>query len=107
MRKAQKKLDWLQIIIIFALLFIVLVITGCTSREPAPFINQSAVEPALVEVEATEEAAVVNEAEAVVVETAVTPEPIDECLACHIDKEMLIATADPEEEVISENEGEG
>ena len=49
-RKAQKKLDWLQIIIIFALLFIVLVITGCTSREPAPFINQSAVEPALVEV---------------------------------------------------------
>lgn len=36
-------------------------------------------------------------------ETAV----VDECLACHIDKEQLIATADPEEEVINENEGEG
>lgn len=32
---------------------------------------------------------------------------VDECLACHIDKEQLIATADPEEEVINENEGEG
>ncbi|MCA9957654.1 MAG: hypothetical protein R3E31_28600 [Chloroflexota bacterium] len=36
-----------------------------------------------------------------------TETAVDECLACHIDKEQLIATADPEEEVISENEGEG
>lgn len=34
-------------------------------------------------------------------------EPISECLVCHTDKEMLIDTADPEEEVISENEGAG
>jgi hypothetical protein len=46
-------------------------------------------------------------------ETAVTPTvipeeiPTDECLACHIDQEMLIKTADPQEEVINENEGEG
>jgi hypothetical protein len=33
--------------------------------------------------------------------------PPDECLACHIDKEMLIQPADPIVEVISENEGEG
>lgn len=34
-------------------------------------------------------------------------ESVDECLRCHTDKEMLIRTASPEEEVISENEGEG
>jgi uncharacterized lipoprotein YajG len=32
---------------------------------------------------------------------------IDNCLDCHTSKELLIDTADPEEEVISENEGEG
>ena len=43
-------------------------------------------------------------------ETAVLPteEPeLDECLACHTDKDQLIKTADPVVEVISENEGEG
>jgi hypothetical protein len=34
-------------------------------------------------------------------------EPIDQCLLCHIDKQRLIDTADPEAEVISENEGAG
>jgi hypothetical protein len=32
---------------------------------------------------------------------------VSECLVCHIDKQMLIDTAKPEEEVESENEGEG
>ena len=32
---------------------------------------------------------------------------IDNCLDCHTSKDLLIDTADPEEEVISENEGEG
>jgi len=36
-----------------------------------------------------------------------TPEVIDECLACHKDKQRLIDTAKPEEEVVSENEGAG
>jgi len=36
-----------------------------------------------------------------------TPEVVDECLNCHIDKQRLIDTAKPEEEVVSENEGEG
>ena len=36
-----------------------------------------------------------------------TQETVDECLICHIDQQRLIDTADPEEEVISENEGAG
>ena len=40
--------------------------------------------------------------------TATMPITItDECLICHLDKETLIQTADPVEEVVSENEGEG
>lgn len=37
-----------------------------------------------------------------------TAEPvIDTCTSCHIDKEQLIAVADPVEELVSENEGAG
>lgn len=50
-----------------------------------------AAEPLPAEIE------VVNEAE----------EEVDACLDCHSDKERLIATADPEEEVVEESEGEG
>ena len=32
---------------------------------------------------------------------------LDGCTSCHSDKDRLIDTAAPEEEVISENEGEG
>jgi hypothetical protein len=38
---------------------------------------------------------------------AAAPAAVDDCLLCHVDKERLIATAAPEEEVIVENEGEG
>jgi hypothetical protein len=40
-------------------------------------------------------------------EAAVTEDTVDECLECHRDQQLLIDTADPEEEVISENEGAG
>ncbi len=33
--------------------------------------------------------------------------PEDECLNCHTDKQSLIDTAKPEEEVVSESSGEG
>lgn len=113
MKKAQNKSNLLGIIIIFAFLFAAIGLVGCGgSEESAPVIEEGSateVEVAAAEVEATEAAAVVDEVEEVeaeVEETAVS-EPTDECLACHIDKEMLIATADPIEEVVSENEGEG
>ncbi len=66
----------------------------------------SAVEEAEPAAQPQEQVALADEAGE---ETAETPteETVDECLTCHIDKEMLIATADPEEEVISESEGEG
>jgi hypothetical protein len=35
------------------------------------------------------------------------PVTVNECLLCHLDKQRLIDTADPEEEIISENEGAG
>jgi hypothetical protein len=118
--KAQKITKWPGAVIVFTLLLAAFALTGCGSEEPVPVVEGAAgVEIAAVEVQATETAAaVVDETavkEALVEETAtstslsagVTEEPTDECLACHIDKEMLIATADPEEEVISENEGEG
>jgi hypothetical protein len=113
-RNTQNTFKWLRNFIIFTLLLIVLGLVSCSSGESAQVTDQeensAVVELAMVEVQETEEAAFVNEmedAEAVPEETAVAEEPIDECLACHIDKEMLITTADPEEEVISENEGEG
>ena len=39
--------------------------------------------------------------------TTSEPEMVNHCLDCHTDKELLISTAKPEEEVISENEGAG
>lgn len=112
MIKAQKTTKWLGIIIISTLLLAALGLTGCGSDEPVPTIEEESaeVEVAVAEVQATEAVAEGDEVaveEAAMEETAVAEEPIDECLACHIDKEMLIATADPIEEVISENEGEG
>ena len=115
MKKAQNELNWLRVITTFVLLVVAFSVSGCGSEETAPAVEDGpeAVEVAVVEVQATETAVAVKEAdeadvaEVAVTETAVTEELIDECLACHIDKEMLIATADPEEEVISENEGEG
>ena len=38
---------------------------------------------------------------------APTPMPIDECLACHADKDLLIETAAPVEEIVVESDGEG
>jgi hypothetical protein len=109
--KAKKTTKWLGITVVSILLLAALGLSGCGSNEPAPIIDEGSVEVAAVEVQATETAVAevvdVNVGEEEMTETAVTEESIDECLTCHIDKELLITTADPIEEVISENEGEG
>ncbi|MFO7540770.1 MAG: hypothetical protein R6X32_22245 [Chloroflexota bacterium] len=43
---------------------------------------------------------------AMLTETAVA-QPVDECAACHLDRERIIANLAPEEEVIKESEGVG
>jgi hypothetical protein len=43
----------------------------------------------------------------VVTEQGAVETTIDHCLACHTDKQSLIDTAKPQEEVVSENDGEG
>jgi hypothetical protein len=40
-------------------------------------------------------------------ETAAVAQPVDECAACHLDRERIIANLAPEEEVIKESEGVG
>ena len=55
-----------------------------------------------------EEAAAPTEAPETEPTEAVAPEPqVDNCVECHVDQQALIDTADPVEEVVSENEGEG
>ena len=89
---------------LLVLFLAVLPVVGCQTAE-----EEAEAEVAAVEVEPVVEAtAVPTPVPTEEVETVATePEPVDYCLDCHIDKDMLIDTADPEEEVISESEGEG
>lgn len=96
----------LSIIVLLSLALLMLLLLGCggtgtTEDEVVSVSTPSSVEIALVdEVLPT---AIPTMAAAVITDTI----PVDYCFDCHVDKEMLIDTADPEEEVISENEGEG
>jgi hypothetical protein len=110
-RKFQNKAIWLRCIIL-TLLLLVLGLTGCNSEEPTPVAKGDLVgtEAVPTDIPATEATAVEGEgdaAEILVAGTAVTQEPTNECLACHIDQEKLMATANPIEEVANENEGDG
>ena len=108
LKKASLKAK-LTILILLSLALLLTVLIGC-GPDAAPEKDESeasaalGVEVALADVvEDVEETAVPTSTPAVITETMA----VDYCLDCHIDKEMLIDTAEPEEEVISENEGEG
>ncbi len=103
MKKASLKTN-LSIFIVSTLALLLTALIGC-----GPEVSPEAVEaPAsfgveVVMAEEVEVTAVPTMSPAVITETVA----VDYCLDCHTDKEMLIDTAEPEEEVISENEGEG
>ena len=106
MKKASLKTN-LSILIFLTLALLLTALIGC-GPDAAPEeeeVEASApigVEVAMAE-ELVEETAVPTSTPAVITETMT----VDYCLDCHTNKDMLIDTADPEEEVISENEGEG
>ncbi|MCA9932594.1 MAG: hypothetical protein KC415_01630 [Anaerolineales bacterium] len=97
------------IALILTLILAVGLFSGCQSKagESTAVSN----EPAATEITPSPADTATQIAENPTEDPADLPEeeiaPVDECLNCHIDKEMLIQTANPEEEVISENEGEG
>ncbi|MCA9970272.1 MAG: hypothetical protein KC425_08655 [Anaerolineales bacterium] len=94
------------------LLLLLLLAAGCQTNETTNTAVSDLPTPTRVE-SATVSAAETAVAQAAIspTEEAIAPETevmaVDECLNCHVDKDMLIQTANPEEEVISENEGEG
>ncbi len=76
------------------LFFMAMILTGCnTATENAP-IDEAPPMPTQVE-------------KVQLVLPTDVPEVVDECTACHTDKDRLIDTAKPEEEVIKESEGAG
>lgn len=84
------------------LLFIALaLLTGCArapaeeSPTPTAIAAQSTEAPPELAQESTPDTTMASEA------------PVDECLACHADKQRLIDNAKPEEMVVEESSGSG
>ncbi len=111
-KQVQKRSIWHTHLAVIALLALSLVLAGCGDKAGSEADGEAVVEQ-LAEAVIAEPAAALEEEAAAAPEAGEmaaepTVEPVtDECLACHIDKELLIQTADPIEEVVSENEGEG
>lgn len=114
LNKTIKKSNLINLYLITVLILVFWAAAGCqsetvtttTPQEPATAETQLA---AVVETAVPPSANVSTNDNLIAVSDVLAQETavVDECLACHIDKEQLIATADPEEEVINENEGEG
>jgi hypothetical protein len=77
-------------------------LTACQSAGVDEAAQVANVEPVLVET-----VTAISPTQTPLADPTAEPIPIDNCLDCHTNKDLLIQTADPEEEVISENEGEG
>jgi hypothetical protein len=113
------KISKLFFIIVLSLL--VLSLTSC-GNDPTPTVETPVVTHAYPppmndpEEVAASLTAMPEEEVAAPVEEASDPEPteevaaepqVDNCSECHTNQQALIDTADPVEEVVSENEGEG
>lgn len=105
MKQAKIPLEMIGFLMGLLLLVGIVALAGCQSADSdeAEAVEAVAnVEPLLVET-----ATAVTPTEAPATEPTLEPAPVDNCLDCHTNKDLLIQTADPEEEVITENEGEG
>lgn len=103
--------------IILAGLLVLVFLVGCgqqtpqsTEIEPTETLTVQPVEPTSIPTTVpTEEATELTDDTPVdeVADSSSGDIPDDECLNCHMDKQRLIDTAKPEEEVVSESSGEG
>lgn len=105
MKQAKFPLEMIGFLMGLLLLVGVVALAGCQSAESEA--SDDVVEVADVEPVLVETATAVTPTEEPSAEPAEEPVPVDNCLDCHTNKDLLIQTADPEEEVITENEGEG
>lgn len=102
MTQAKLPLKAVGFVVSLLLMLGVMALVGCQTAESNTADEVANVEPVVVETVT----AVLPTAEPTA-EPTEEPAPIDNCLDCHTNKDLLIQTADPEEEVINENEGEG
>ncbi|MCB8976002.1 MAG: hypothetical protein H6657_01065 [Ardenticatenaceae bacterium] len=102
MNQAKIPLKAVGFVVSLLLMLGVMALIGCQSGESDTADEVAVVEPVVVEMVT----AVSPTLEPTLIPTE-EPAPVDNCLDCHTNKDLLIQTADPEEEVISENEGEG
>lgn len=110
----QVKMQWLPAIIVAGLMVMLLV--ACAAEAPpldtgvesnALALAQSEGTGAVLQTQTSEDAEEGQEEPEQSDDVAAAPEQLNACLNCHSDKEQLIATAAPEQEVIEESEGEG
>lgn len=86
---------------------LLLLLTACGQSASVPVAESPAEEPIAASSQVSEAAPVAAVVDSAAEEGVAVQEEVDYCLECHTDKQMLIDTAKPEEEVIAENSGEG
>lgn len=96
----SKKAIGLLMGVFWAIGFALMACSSQESNESAPLDSQQQTTPT------PDTTTLASERDDEIQEMATEPE-MDECIECHTDKERLIQTADPVEEVESESSGEG
>ena len=89
--------------ILCCLLAGLLIVTGCDTAPQSTLETTSIIEPT-----STLELSSIDPTTPVLSPTPEqTEEAVDQCVVCHTSKDLLILSAKPEEEVVTENEGAG
>ncbi|MBK8900423.1 MAG: hypothetical protein IPM53_04505 [Anaerolineaceae bacterium] len=102
MNQAKLPLKTIGFVVSLLLMLGAVALVACQSAERDTADEVANAEPVVVET-----VTAVSPTAEPLTEPTEEPAPVDNCLDCHTNKDLLIQTADPEEEVISENEGEG